>query len=149
MKCPLNTGIYEKLNPTSKSTPPQQQQRSSTSNFLDEYDNPTKSTTRNSKEPCKYLTQTQTLQVGCLADQQYSLKTKLCYPNHQLDNNSVKEQLDTSTTRQPQETTTAYTQLESEINLVCLAHWRVGEHNQVIVSRTMTNEILCSVKCFF
>jgi hypothetical protein len=41
-------------------------------------------------------------------------------------------------------TTNSYTQLESEINLVCMAHWR-HENNIVIVSRTMTNEMLCSV----
>ena len=40
--------------------------------------------------------------------------------------------------------TAAYTQLESEINLVCLAHWQ-HEGNHVIVSRTMSNEILCSI----
>jgi hypothetical protein len=41
-------------------------------------------------------------------------------------------------------TTNSYTQLESEINLVCMGHWR-HENNIVIVSRTMTNEMLCSV----
>jgi len=86
------------------------------------------------QEPCKYLTQTQTLQVSCQNDQQYSLRTKLCYPNQQglgQINDPIQN--------------TQYTQIESEINLVCLAHWR-HEGNQVIVSRTMSNEILCSVR---
>jgi hypothetical protein len=112
-------------------------------------------TSTSTQEPCKYLTQTQTLQVGCISDQQYSLKTKLCYPNHQYnrydevnDNNNENSQTPfSSSTSSFKLTTTAYTQLESEINLVCLAYWK-SDGNHIIVSRTMTNEILCSVSFF-
>ena len=91
------------------------------------------------QEPCKYLTQTQTLQVGCQNSEEYSLRTKLCYPNQQ-DSSSTNELFSDSSPLQH----TQYTQIESEINLVCLAHWKHAG-NQVIVSRTMSNEILCSV----
>jgi hypothetical protein len=132
VKCPLKTGLYEKLDAKTNSIHralPLQNRDSA-----------------QKQEPyqaCKYLTQTQTLQVGCQNEQQYSLRTKLCYPNQQYAN-----KLDLPAPPNPVTTvTTAYTQLESEINLVCLAHWR-QDGNHVIVSRTMSNEILCSV-CFF
>jgi len=114
------------------------------------------------EEPCKYLTQTQTLQIGCQSDQQYSLRTKLCYPNHQYNkpilssSSSIQKDDDLSSFNviientnhvnhpKPTTSTSTYTQLESEINLVCLAHWK-HNGNHVIVSRTMTNEVLCSV----
>ena len=149
VKCPLPSGIYEKLG-TNKPR----------STVLDnEPDNtdihPTK---QQQQQPCKYLTQTQTLQVGCASDQQYSLKTKLCYPNqhqasafgtqvHEAASSEKDEEQDDGEqdAQQLRLTTNAYTQLESEINLVCLAHWH-HDGNQVIVSRTMTNEILCSVR---
>lgn len=44
-------------------------------------------------------------------------------------------------------TTASYTQIESEINLVCLAFWE-QDGNNVVVSRTMSNEILCSIWSF-
>jgi hypothetical protein len=138
VKCPLKNGIYEKLN--SKLNYFQQQHRSN----LNEYALPLIAPASN--EPCKYLTQTQTLQVGCQNEQQYSLRTKLCYPNHQYNGGKHQESI-TSQSNRPlyhQQTTNAYTQLESEINLVCLAHWK-HNGNHVIVSRTMSNEILCSV----
>ena len=132
VKCPLKTGLYEKLDAKTNSIHralPLQNRDSA-----------------QKQEPyqaCKYLTQTQTLQVGCQNEQQYSLRTKLCYPNQQYAN-----KLDLPAPPNPVTTvTTAYTQLESEINLVCLAHWR-QDGNHVIVSRTMSNEILCSV-CYF
>ena len=87
------------------------------------------------------MTQTQTLQIGCQDDQQYSLRTKLCYPNQ------LKIKNDKSTNQQNQ-ASNLYTQLESEINLVCLAHWNY-EDNLVVISRSMSNEILCSVSTFF
>lgn len=113
VKCPLKSGLYEKLDHKS--------------NRVVQKEN------KESYQACKYLTQTQTLQVGCQNEQQYSLRTKLCYPNQQYKNDQLTSP-----------STTAYTQLESEINLVCLAHWR-QDSNHVIVSRTMSNEILCSI----
>lgn len=142
--CPFKNGIYEKLNPKFSNN---RSVRRQSEKQID------------SDEPCKYLTQTQTLQVGCENQQQYSLRTKLCYPN----NNKYEQQLRVQQQEQEgllnsknneinpyaiptssKSTTNSYTQLESEINLVCMAHWR-HENNIVIVSRTMTNEILCSV----
>ena len=106
------------------------------------------------QQPCKYLTQTQTLHVGCQNDQHYSLRTKLCYPNQQFKReNPSPPDTETPPTHQAniysyslpsKHSGAAYTQLESEINLVCLAHWE-QDGNHVIVSRTMSNEILCSV----
>lgn len=92
------------------------------------------------------MTQTQTLQIGCQNDQQYSLRTKLCYPNQpsklydteQASANLIDKLSITQTA------TNTYTQLESEINLSCLAHW-THEENIIIISRSMSNEILCSV----
>jgi hypothetical protein len=106
------------------------------------------------QEPCKYLTQTQTLQIGCQNEQQYSLRTKLCYPNQQQQQQNKNNDYGETVYEQSSDElhddfkSTAYTQLESEINLVCLAHWR-HEGNQIIVSRTMSNEILCSVNNYF
>ena len=124
VKCPLKNGLYEKIdsktNNLQRALPLQQ--------------TPPSQTETNYNQACKYLTQTQTLQVGCQNEQQYSLRTKLCYPNQQYNSNPI----------QSSPSTTAYTQLESEINLVCLAHWR-QDGNHVIVSRTMSNEILCSI----
>ena len=151
MNCPLKNGVYEKLN--TKSNAYRSLNNLDTTPHQDDAE----------EEPCKYLTQTQTLQIGCQSDQQYSLRTKLCYPNHQY-NTVVKESstLDAHSSLSPssscnivvdasngvedvtKSSTTAYTQLESEINLVCLAHWK-HNGNHVIVSRTMTNEVLCSV----
>lgn len=129
--CPLKQGLYEKLDTRSNDIHKALLlQEDSKYKFVNKerYED-------QSKEPCKYLTQTQTLQVGCQNDQQYSLRTKLCYPNQEqrMDNES-----DSSIQR------TQYTQIESEIDLVCLAHWKQAG-NQIIVSRTMTDEILCSV----
>lgn len=132
VKCPLKPGLYEKLDSKANNMHKVllHQEHPKQSIFNSE---PKK------QEPCKYLTQTQTLQVSCQNDQQYSLRTKLCYPNQQDTNylsNIVQNDSPISHTQ--------YTQIESEINLVCLAHWKHGA-NQVIVSRTMSNEILCSV----
>ena len=84
-------------------------------------------------ESCKLMRQTQTLQIGCQDEQQYSLRTKLCYPNNQFSKSN----------RSPSPST-AYTQLESEINLHVLGYW-IYEDNFVVISRSMSNEILCSV----
>jgi hypothetical protein len=127
VKCPLKAGIYEKLDTKHRTTQHSQQYQ---------------------QQPCKYLTQTQTLQIGCQNEQQYSLRTRLCYPNHQykqdISLSTMSVNSDENTGSQSKLLTTAFTQLESEINLVCLAHWR-HDGNQIIVSRTMSNEILCSV----
>jgi hypothetical protein len=137
VKCPLSNCIYEKLNP----------KVSMHRSTLSDSDDISSIQRINQQEPCKYLTQTQTLQVGCVSDQQYSLKTKLCYPNHQYSKlDPVDQHVDEKSPRKL--TTTAYTQLESEINLVCLAYWK-HDGNHVIVSRTMTNEILCSVIIYY
>jgi hypothetical protein len=123
VKCPLRNGLYEKLDSkTNRALPLKQQEQE-----------------QFHQSSCKYLTQSQTLQIGCQNDQQYSLRTKLCYPNQQYNSNN-NNNLDLISSP----ATTAYTQLESEINLVCLAHWK-QDGNYVIVSRTMSNEILCSV----
>lgn len=154
VKCPLKTGVYEKLNP--KVSNHQKHQRFSSNSGSSEYSLSSSQSLSSStaNEPCKYLTQTQTLQVGCQNEQQYSLRTKLCYPNHQYNGRQYNDAATSADQpkqqphhhhNQQQPTTTAYTQLESEINLVCLAHWRHNNHH-VIVSRTMSNEILCSVK---
>lgn len=170
VKCPLQSGIYEKLNSKQQNSfqshTPKHDHQSSSEYALPVVIAPppqpsiTTTTTTNSannNEPCKYLTQTQTLQVGCHNEQQYSLRTRLCYPNQ---NSATITTRTTSTTTNDNDesstpprhrhsssstaTATAYTQLESEINLVCLADWtHKGKH--VIVSRTMSNEILCSV----
>ena len=144
VKCPLKTGLYEKLDSKTNSLHKALllQQDSSQQKLYPTQQQPPQ---QQQQEPCKYLTQTQTLQVGCQNEQQYSLRTKLCYPNQQ----SKHEELvagNQNVAGAPQDSikNTAYTQLESEINLVCLAHWR-HDGNQVIVSRTMSNEILCSV----
>ena len=143
MKCPLKSGLYEKLdlrvNHKAMMLQSDSQQSPSSHN-----------------QPCKYLTQTQTLHVGCQSDQQYSLRTKLCYPNHQNKNENPIKPMELPVSQSntyaysdsSKISTTAYTQLESEINLVCLAHWKHDE-NHVIVSRSMSNEILCSVRFFF
>ncbi len=89
------------------------------------YENPN----ANDQSPCKYL-QSQILQIGCQNTQQYSLKTKLCYKK-------------AATTIQ-QEPSTSITQLESEINLICLAYWYFNEY-VILMSKTMTNDVLCSV----
>ncbi len=150
VECPLKNGIYEKLNT-----------KSNAYRSLNNFEQITiENDDQNEEEPCKYLTQTQTLQIGCQSDQQYSLRTKLCYPNHQYNKHDTSSSsssllqkdsspfniiVDNSNLHQsPKLTTSAYTQLESEINLVCLAHWK-HNGNHVIVSRTMTNEVLCSV----
>ena len=139
VKCPLQNGIYEKLNPKAS------MHRSTLSDSDSDSSSSSTQRANNQQEPCKYLTQTQTLQVGCVSDQQYSLKTKLCYPNHQYSSkyDTIEQHVDEKSPSKLT-TTTAYTQLESEINLVCLAYWK-HDGNHVIVSRTMTNEILCSV----
>jgi hypothetical protein len=92
------------------------------------------------------MTQTQTLQIGCQDDQQYSLRTKLCYPNQFQ---KIKNDKSTNFIQkiQQNQASNLYTQLESEINLVCLAHWNY-EDNLVVISRSMSNEILCSVSTF-
>ena len=141
VKCPLKNGIYEKLNAKASA-----HRAAAQLNLITPAINE-----KNAHEPCKYLTQTQTLQIGCQNEQQYSLRTKLCYPNHQAnpDGESFDSKfVDASISSSSKLTTTAYTQLESEINLVCLAHWR-HDGNHVVVSRTMTNEILCSVIFFY
>ena len=89
-------------------------------------------------QPCKLMTQTQTLQIGCQNDQQYSLRTKLCYPNQ------FKFSSDKSANLINKLDSSAYTQLESEINLICLAHWS-HDDNLVVISRSMSNDVLCSV----
>ncbi|CAF0712059.1 unnamed protein product [Brachionus calyciflorus] len=131
VKCPLKNGIYEKVNSKSANY-------RSAALIQGPVETP-------KQEPCKYLTQTQTLQVGCQSDQQYSLRTKLCYPNNQEEKKvEINDEFSISSLPASKQTTTAYTQLESEINLVCLAYWR-HDGNHVIVSRTMSNEILCSI----
>jgi hypothetical protein len=132
VKCPLKAGIYEKLDTKHRNT-----------------HHGTQTQQTQQQQPCKYLTQTQTLQIGCQNEQQYSLRTRLCYPNHQYKHDVSVSTMSTNSDEnasasQSKLLTTAFTQLESEINLVCLAHWR-HDGNQIIVSRTMSNEILCSV----
>lgn len=153
VKCPLKSGIYEKLNSKQfASSSSSTHQKSSGSEYalplLVAPSPPTTPPPASNEPSCKYFTQTQILQVGCLNEQQYSLRTRLCYPNHQQPTagDSSDDQSNRRRSQQQQQvtTTTAYTQLESEINLVCLAHWR-HNGNYVIVSRTMSNEILCSV----
>ena len=88
------------------------------------------------EENCKFQTQTQTLQIGCQDEQQYSLRTKLCLPStNKLKQNKIEESLN------------AYTQLESEITLHVLGYWNYDD-NFVVISRSMSNEILCSVSFF-
>lgn len=90
------------------------------------------------------MTQTQTLQIGCSNDQQYSLRTKLCYPN-QNQKEIITSSNKNSDVKAPQTSiSNSYTQLESEINLICLAHWNY-DNNIVIISRSMSNDVLCSV----
>lgn len=165
VKCPLKAGIYEKLNSKHQQQQKHHTKHASSSEYAlpiviaPSYPSTTTPTSSlsSSNEPCKYLTQTQTLQVGCHSEQQYSLRTRLCYPNQQASSNNNDETSDDETdTVNPKrrgssssgggqrQSTTAYTQLESEINLVCLADW-THNGNHVIVSRTMSNEILCSV----
>lgn len=156
VKCPLKSGLYEKL--SSKPTGRHHVMSTSSNEYALPYlVEPTSSSSstpqpHTADEPCKYLTQTQTLQVGCLNEQQYSLRTRLCYPNQNVasDDDASTDTADKSTAsgrRGHKHSTTAYTQLESEINLVCLADW-THEGNHVIVSRTMSNEILCSVPIY-
>jgi hypothetical protein len=125
--CPLKNGLYEKIDSVKVNNAQKALllQDDSQYKFLSK---------RQDQDPCKQFTQTQTLQVGCQNDQQYSLRTKLCYPNQE------EQTIESSTLAQRPR----FTQIESEINLVCLAHWKENG-NQVIVSRTMSNEILCSV----
>jgi len=151
VKCPLKSGIYEKLNSKQFTSSSSSHQKSSGSEYalplLVAPSPPTTPPPATNEPSCKYFTQTQILQVGCLNEQQYSLRTRLCYPNHQQPTagESTDDQSNRRRSQQQQvTTTTAYTQLESEINLVCLAHWR-HNGNYVIVSRTMSNEILCSI----
>ena len=128
VKCPLKPGSYEKLDSKTNSLHKALLlQKDSKHKFYNKQH-------EQQQQPCKYLTQTQTLKVGCQNEQQYSLRTKLCYPNQQQSGVVT----DTAIQR------TQYTQIESEINLICLAHWKTNG-NQIIVSRTMSNEILCSV----
>lgn len=125
--CPLKNGLYEKIDAKASSV-----QKA----LLVQDDTQFKfHNKRQEQEPCKQFTQTQTLQVGCQNNQQYSLRTKLCYPN-QAEQTADSVPM---VSKKPQ-----FTQIESEINLVCLAHWKENG-NHVIVSRTMANEILCSV----
>jgi len=133
--CPFKNGIYEKLNPKFSSRSVRRQSERQQIEL---------------DEPCKYLTQTQTLQVGCENEQQYSLRTKLCYPNNNkyeqiqaqqqqdasksfLNSNSNNEINEYAIPTSSKSTTNSYTPLESEINLVCMAHWR-HESNIVVVS---------------
>jgi hypothetical protein len=131
--CPLKQGLYEKIDTKTNSI-----HRALLLNDDSKYKyfNKERNQDPRSKEPCKYLTQTQTLQVGCRSDQQYSLQTKLCYPNQE------PKQLDLYSASSIQNA--QYTQIESEINLVCLAHWKQGG-KQIVVSKTMSDEVLCSV----
>lgn len=148
VKCPLKSGIYEKINSKHNSHYVTNKNEYSLPSIVDVEATPAQQQ-HQSNEPCKYLTQTQTLQVGCLNDQQYSLRTRLCYPNNApttVDTMTTSKFNSNNDRRDYQQT--AYTQLESEINLVCLAHWRHYNGDQVIVSRTMSNEILCSVRFF-
>lgn len=92
---------------------------------------------------CKYATQTQLLKIGCSNEQQYSLRTSLCYPNRGIIAHRLQNDVSTSAT-------SLYTQLESEINLSCLAYWPLNNHNSIentlfLVSRSMSNEIICSI----
>lgn len=122
VQCPMISGIYKRITSkviNQKSSKPLKQQL-----------------TMKTQESCKYFTQTHTLQVGCQSSDKYSLKTKLCYPNNQDDK---KNDFSVSV-----ETLASYTQLESEINLVCLAYWN-QDGNNIVISRTMSNEILCSI----
>lgn len=91
------------------------------------------------QESCKFLTHTQILQAGCQSPEHYSLRTKLCYPNNQENNRHNF----TVSKNSP----FSYTQLESEISLSCLAYWNQDGKN-VVISRTMSNEIICSIWFF-
>ena len=91
------------------------------------------------------MTQTQTLQIGCSNEQQYSLRTKLCYPNQLQKDVSIISK--SNERRGSASIANSYTQLESEINLICLAHWN-HDNNIVIVSRSMSNDVLCSVSSY-
>ncbi|RNA21621.1 hypothetical protein BpHYR1_038337 [Brachionus plicatilis] len=127
VKCPLKSGLYKRLSSQTineRSWRPARDQQKI-----------------NEQEPCRFLTQSQSLQVGCVSHEQYSLRTKLCYPNNQ--ENKDFSSVDSFAAK----TTASYTQIESEINLVCLAFWE-QDGNNVVVSRTMSNEILCSIWSF-
>ena len=79
-------------------------------------------------------------QSGCFHHQKCAVRTQ----SSAILFNVIIENTNHVNYPKPTTSTSTYTQLESEINLVCLAHWK-HNGNHVIVSRTMTNEVLCSV----